>query len=108
MTNRIPTFATAILLLLPFPGSTGLAEPVLDKAVAPVEVMNEIGRIVRREFFDPRALGAFNEAESRFKELAAGAAEVPRRWLRTMIRMFVHVRDRNTRLTQPVPVGPST
>jgi carboxyl-terminal processing protease len=86
MTNRIPTFATAILLLLPFPGSTGLAEPVLDKAVAPAEVMNEIGRIVRREFFDPQALGAFNEAESRFKELAAGGrlTEASIGWLETL------------------------
>ena len=86
MTNRIPTFATALLLFLPFPGSTGLAVPVLDKAVAPAEVMNEIGRIVRREFFDPRALGAFNETESRFRELAAGGrlAEASSGWLETL------------------------
>jgi hypothetical protein len=58
-----------------FPVPTGLAEPVLDKGVAPVEVMNEIGGIVHREFFDPQVLGAFYEAEGRFKALAAS-----RRW----------------------------
>jgi C-terminal processing protease CtpA/Prc len=54
--------------------------------VAAVEVMNEIGRIVRREFFDPRALGAFNEAESCFKEVAADGrlAEASSGWLETL------------------------
>jgi C-terminal processing protease CtpA/Prc len=86
MTNRIPTFATALFLLLPFPSSIGLAEPVLDKEVSPVEVMNEIGGIVRREFFDPRALAAFNEAESRFQELAARGrlANASSAWLETL------------------------
>jgi C-terminal processing protease CtpA/Prc len=86
MTNRFPTFAAALLLVLPLSDSAGLALPALDKEVAPVEVMNEIGRIVRREFFDPRGLGAFNEAESRFKELAANGhlAEASSGWLETL------------------------
>jgi C-terminal processing protease CtpA/Prc len=79
-------FATALVLLVPLAHSAGLAVPELDKGVAAVEVMNEIGRIVRREFFDPRALGGFNEAESRFKELAADGrlAEASSGWLGTL------------------------
>src|SRR5687768_2769131 len=86
MTRRLPAYATALLLLLPVSGSPGLALPELDREVGPDELMNEIGRLVRREFFDPRALGAFNAAEGRFKELAAAGpvAEASSRWLETL------------------------
>jgi C-terminal processing protease CtpA/Prc len=85
MTNRIPIFAATLVLLLPFAGSIS-AEPVLDRQVAPVAIMNQIGGIVRREFFDPSALGPFNEAESRFKELAAGGrlTQASSGWLATL------------------------
>jgi C-terminal processing protease CtpA/Prc len=85
MTIRTAAFA-ALLLLLPFAGSAGLALPALDRNVAPVEVMNEIGAIVRREFFDPQALGDFDEAEKRFTALAAAGRldEASNGWLETL------------------------
>jgi C-terminal processing protease CtpA/Prc len=60
--------------------------PELDREVGPTEVMNEIGRLVRREFFDARSLSAFNQAEGRFKELASTGpvAEASSRWLETL------------------------
>ena len=86
MTRRLPTLATAVLLLVPLANSVGSATPELDKDVAAVEVMNEIGRVVRREFFDPQALDAFTEAESRFKELAVAGhlAQASSQWLETL------------------------
>jgi carboxyl-terminal processing protease len=84
MTNRISVFAATLVLLVPFAGSN--AAPVLDRQAAPVEVMNQIGRIVRREFFDRQGLRAFNEAESRFKDLATAGqlAEASSTWLETL------------------------
>ena len=78
MTNRIATFAVTLVLLLPLAASKPSAEPLLDRQVAPADVMNQIGGIVRREFFDRRALGAFVKAESRSRSWPPVAA-LPRR-----------------------------
>lgn len=50
------------------------AEPALNAAIAPAETMSEIGRIVRREFFDPDGLARFNATESRFRDMASAGS----------------------------------
>lgn len=86
MTHRIRTFSLALVLLSSLAASPGRAEPALDPAVSPADVMNEIGGIVRREFFDPQGLEEFNAAEGRFKQLAAAGRlpEASRDWLATL------------------------
>jgi C-terminal processing protease CtpA/Prc len=86
MRHRTAPFTVALLLLAPLLGAPGFAEPVLNPAVAPTEVMDEIGAIVRKEFFDPKGLSAFDAAESRLKEAAARGrlAEASSEWLETL------------------------
>ncbi len=86
MKHRTTAFAGALLLLSPLLGAPGSAQPLLNPTVPPTEVMDEIGAIVRKEFFDPQRLSAFDAAESRLKEAAARGqlAEASRDWLETL------------------------
>ena len=65
--------------LLPAVATTGAAAPVLDTKVPPAEVMSEIGRIVRKEFYDRQGLGAFNEAEEGLRQATASGEGLSRR-----------------------------
>ena len=86
MTARI--FLFGAVLLAEALCSGGLrAEPSLNASVSPMEVMNEIGAIVRREFYDPDGLAAFNDGEDRFKAMArsdTGLAEASGAWLESL------------------------
>jgi len=80
-------FTTYLLAgVLALSGEAGRAEPALDRAVGPAAVMDEIGTLVRREFFDPDGLKAFDAAEPRFRELAASGRldEAAEQWLATL------------------------
>ncbi len=85
MTRRITRLLLAAALCLA--GSLpAAARPVLDTAVAPTAIIDQVGEIVRREFYDPGALGPFNAAQDEARaraergELAAASAD----WLRVL------------------------
>jgi carboxyl-terminal processing protease len=67
-------------------GAPARAETALDPAVAPAEVMREIGAIVEDEFYNPEGLAAFQEAEPRLSGLAqfVGLPEASSVWLGTL------------------------
>ena len=72
------------LLLVIFLAAPTRAEPVLDTAARPAAILDEIGRIVREDFYDAEGLGGFNAAEARFRaraESAAGLAAAANGWL---------------------------
>ena len=52
------------------------AAPVLDARVSPDQLLNEIERIVRHEFYDPAGLGAFNSAEENVRADVASGADI--------------------------------
>jgi C-terminal processing protease CtpA/Prc len=88
MKQRILTLLT-FPILLALLGAPGRTEPVLNPAIAPADTMREIGRIVRREFFDPKGLALFNAAEPRFRDMASAGSgaflpEASVLWLETL------------------------
>ena len=63
------------------------AEPALDPTVSPTQLLNEVERIVRDEFYDPSGLADFDAAEDRFRGMAAERGEIPQAvtdWLGTL------------------------
>ena len=85
--NRKIALVCFALFVLPAVAMPGAAAPVLDTKVSPAEVMSEIGRIVRKEFYDRQGLGAFNDAEQGLRRAAAsgeGLSEVSEEWLATL------------------------
>ncbi|MGQ7792449.1 S41 family peptidase [Faunimonas sp. B44] len=65
---------------------TAAARPVLDTAVAPTAIIDQIGEIVRREHFDPVGLAAFDAAEARARARAerGDLARASEDWLRVL------------------------
>ena len=57
--NRKIALVCFALFVLPAVAMPGAAAPVLDTKVSPGEVMSEIGRIVRKEFYDRQGLRCF-------------------------------------------------
>jgi C-terminal processing protease CtpA/Prc len=82
--NRKRTFAVIAALLFPVSGSS-FAAPALDTGVSPDQVLSEIERVVRREFYDRDGLAAFNAAEDRIRaEAKSDVSEASNGWLLTL------------------------
>jgi C-terminal processing protease CtpA/Prc len=63
------------------------AEVALDPSAAPQAVLDEIERIVREDFYDPKGLAGFDSAESRFRDVVeskGGVDEAAAGWLATL------------------------
>ena len=74
MRRRTALLALAFLLL--HVSARSVATPAIDAGVSPAEIMSEIERIVRREFYDRDGLAAFNAAEERFRAVADSSQDV--------------------------------
>jgi C-terminal processing protease CtpA/Prc len=88
MMQRTATFLS-LPVLLTLLAAPLRAEPALNPAIAPADTMSEIGRIVRREFYDPKGLAHFNASEARYRQLAGAQSgaflpEASGLWLETL------------------------
>ena len=76
----------AITLISVSAQAASVAAPALDTRVSPAQVLSEIERVVRREFYDREGLAAFNAAEDRIRAEAAKSdlSEASNDWLLTL------------------------
>jgi carboxyl-terminal processing protease len=83
--TRSPKFIAFAVALLGHGAAPALAEVALNPAAKPTEIMSEIGRIVRDEFYDAEGLAMFDKAEDRFRDMAgSGLAPAANGWLESL------------------------
>jgi carboxyl-terminal processing protease len=80
-----PKLIAFALVLQGLSDAPALAEVALNPAAKPTEIMSEIGRIVRDEFYDAEGLAMFDKAEDRFRDMAgSGLAPAANGWLESL------------------------